>query len=140
LRINSSLWSRRVKISCSNHSFLSSSQKLVKKTRFKSISSISQSIFFYESIYLVFLCQLVSLLQEQITIDLINKVNHSIVSLLQERIMIDLVNKVSHSIVSLLQRYKRDKLCYMRVVETNRQWVCFKDAFDIDLIIESVTQ
>ena len=43
-------------------------------------------------------------------------------------------------IVSLLQRHERDKLCYMRVVETNRQWVCFKDAFDIDLVIESVTR
>ncbi len=68
----------------------------------------------------MFLCQLVSLLQEQITIDLINKVNHSI--------------------VSLLQRHEQDKLCYMHVVKTNQQWVCFKNAFDINLVIKSVTQ
>jgi len=44
-----------------------------------------------------------------------------IVSLLQEQITIDLIDRVSHSIVSLLQRHERDKLCYMRVVEMNRQ-------------------
>ena len=47
---------------------------------------------------------------------------------------------MTRSIVSLLQRHERDKLCYMRVVETNRQWACFKGASDIDLVIESVTR
>ncbi len=61
---------------------------------------------------------------------------HSIVSLLQEQITIDLVNRVSHSIVSLLQRQttidllielinERNKLYY--VVGLNQKWVCFND-------------
>ena len=37
-------------------------------------------------------------------------------------------------------RHKRNKLCYMRVVGMNQKWVCFKDAFNIDLIIKLITR
>ena len=47
---------------------------------------------------------------------------------------------MARPIVSLLQRHERDKLCYMRVVETDRQWACFKGASDIDLVTEPVTR
>ena len=63
-------------------------------------------------------------------------ITRSIVSLLQEQITINLVNRVSHSIVSLLQRQttidlliesinERNKLYY--VVNLNQKWVCFND-------------
>ncbi len=83
-----------------------------------------------ESIYLKFLCQLVSLLQRRDLNQSLQWVSQFSSS--ESALMIRLI-------VSLLQRYEWNKLCYMHVVKTNQQWVCFKNAFNIDLIIESVT-